>query len=168
MPLDVTCSLVSSVPPIVSHPHLAEGSELEPFERSEEGCEIGQAKETDDRVDGLDLLCLETACSGVLTTLWCDLAIYARDYAVPKSVLRAMVQCSFLAELDRATLWVEDEENPKPLTREGYVRVIARAREFEDARVRNAKYPYRVLNAKWEEMLNKAKSKGKSSNSSMA
>src|SRR5204862_2032355 len=45
---------------------------------------------------GLDVLCLETACAGVLMTPWCELTSYARSYGVPKDALRAMVECAFL------------------------------------------------------------------------
>src|SRR5260370_9195516 len=61
---------------------------------------------------GLDVLCLETACAGVLLTLWCELTAYARSYGVPKDPLRAMVELAFLLELDRTLLFVECEKNP--------------------------------------------------------
>jgi hypothetical protein len=106
---------------------------------------------------GLDVLCLETACAGVLLTLWCELTSYARSYGVPKDALRATVECAFLHELDRGLVFVEWEEDPKPLTRLQYVKALETAKRIEEARWENAKYPYKVPDDKWRELLAKAK-----------
>lgn len=105
----------------------------------------------------LDVLCLETACAGVLLSLWCEITIYARDYALPECVLRAMVECAFLSELDRELPFVQLEEDPVPLTRAQYLRVLQAARRKEKVRAANAKYPYRVPDDKWNELLRRAK-----------
>ena len=139
-----------------SNSHIAGGSASELMEDDEEALEIEQTEQSEEMVEWRDLLGLEAACAGVLLTLWCELTSYARTYAVPKSVLRAMVQCSFLAELDRGAFWAEFEEDPKPLTREKYLEVLKQAERREAVRVQNAKYPYRVPEAKWREMLSKA------------
>ncbi len=106
---------------------------------------------------GLDVLCLETAGAGVLLTLWCELATYAKSYGVPKDVLRAMVECAFLHELDGGLFFVESEEDPEPLTRLQYVKTLERAERIEQARWANAKYPYKVPDGKWRELLARAK-----------
>lgn len=104
----------------------------------------------------LDVLCLQTACAGVLLALWCELTNYARTYGVPKDALRAMVECSFLRELDRGLFFMEFEEEPKPLTRVQYVKALERAKRIEEARWQNAKYPYKVPDDQWGELLAKA------------
>jgi hypothetical protein len=106
---------------------------------------------------GLDVLCLETACAGVLLTLWCELTTYAKSYGVPKDVLRAMVECTFLHELDEGLFFVESEEDPEPLTRLQYLRALESAKRIEEARWTNAKYPYKVPDDKWTELLARAK-----------
>jgi len=134
--------------------------DLEAAEDDEELWEIEQTGRSEGGAsDGgcFDLLCLETACAGVLLSLWCELTGYARTFGVPKSVLRAMVQCAFLAELDKAAFWVDLEEEPRPLTREKYLKALKRAERIEAVRVQNAKYPYRVPEEKWRDLLNKAK-----------
>jgi len=108
---------------------------------------------------GLDVLCLETACAGVLFTFWYELTIYAESYGVPKDALRAMVECAFLNELDRGLFYVESEEDPEPLTRAQYVRALERAKRIEEVRWANAKWPYRVPDDKWRELLAKAKAR---------
>src|SRR2546425_724524 len=76
---------------------------------------LGLAPEQEERarwIDELDVLCLESACVGVLWGLWCELTTYADGYAVPKSALRAMVECAFLGELDKKTPFLEYEYDP--------------------------------------------------------
>ena len=111
-----------------------------------------------DNEEHLNVLCVETACTGVLLSLWCEIIIYARDYAIPESVLRAMVECAFLSELDRDLPFVVLEDYVMiPLTRAQYVSVLQAAERKEKVRVANAKYPYRVPDDKWKELLRKAK-----------
>jgi hypothetical protein len=110
-----------------------------------------------DYEQGLDVLCLETACAGVLLTLWCELSTYVRSYGVPKAILRAVVECAFLHELDGGLFFVESEEDPEPLSRLQYIKTLERAERTEEARRANAKYPFRVPDDKWRELLAKAK-----------
>src|SRR5947208_16993197 len=42
---------------------------------------------------GLDVLCLEPACVGVLMTLWCELTSYASTCWVQKGAVRPTVEC---------------------------------------------------------------------------
>jgi hypothetical protein len=108
--------------------------------------------------EDLDVLCLESACAGVLLSLWCEITIYARDYAVPECVLRAMVECAFLSELDRGLPFAQFEEDALALTRAKYVKVLRAAEQKEKVRLANAKYPYKTPEDKWKELLRKAQS----------
>ena len=137
--------------------HITEDSELKVLEDDEELVWGIEPVELADSSGWIDVLCLETACFGVLTTLWCELTRYAEDYAVPKAALRAMIQCAFLAELDKARFWAEVPEDPEPLTREKYLRVLERTRKAEDVRIQNARQRFRVPDEKWRELLTKAK-----------
>jgi hypothetical protein len=107
--------------------------------------------------DDLDALCLETACAGVLLAFWCEIKTYSSSYGVSESALRAMVECSFLSELDDAQQFTEEE--PRPLTRTQFLRVLKAMKRAEEVRVACAKYPYRVPDADWDEMIKKAKGK---------
>ena len=138
----------------------AEGSHAELGLDVEQDSDIEESsnwRRSSDYEQGLDALCLETACAGVLTALWSELTIYAKSYGVPKDVLRAMVECAFLHELDRGLFFVECQEDPKPLTRLQYVKALEKAERIEEARCANAKYPFRVPDDKWRELLAKAK-----------
>ena len=115
------------------------------------------SEQSPDCEQGLDVLCLERACAGVLLTLWCELTTYARSYGVPKDALRATVECAFLHELDKGLVFVEFEEDPEPLTRPQYVKALERAKRIEEARWENTKYPYKVPDDKWRELLARAK-----------
>jgi hypothetical protein len=142
----------SAAPANQSDSRLTEVSDLELIDEENDaliglGIPLGRSLDSEGCVD---LLCLQTACKGVLLTLWCELTNYAREYAVPKDVLRAMVQCTFLAELDRGVFWAEVEDDPKPLTREAYLRVLRQAEQMEEERIRNAQHPYRVPDEKWK------------------
>ncbi|HTQ61134.1 MAG TPA: hypothetical protein VMI32_12970 [Candidatus Solibacter sp.] len=109
-----------------------------------------------DAYDGdLDVLCLETACAGVLLSLRCELVTYAELYAVPETALRAFVGCAFIDELDHAIPFLEEER--KPLTRAKLLKVLKRTQRMESERVKNAKYPYRVPKEKWNELLHVAR-----------
>ena len=139
---------------------LGEDSDAELGLDVEQDLDIGQSSNGEQRSvceQGLDMLCLEAACAGVLLTLWCELTSYARSYGVPKDALRAMVECAFLRELDRGLFFVEFEEDPKPLTRLQYVKALERTKRIEEVRWNNAKYPYKVPEDKWKELLAKAK-----------
>jgi len=141
---------------------LAEHSNAELGLDVEQDSDIEQSSNREQSADheqGLDVLCLETACAGVLLTLWCELTIYAKSYAVPKNVLRAMVECAFLHELDGGLFFVQGEEDPEPLTRLQYVKALEKAKRTEEARCANAKYPFRVPDDKWRELLAKAKTR---------
>lgn len=133
-----------------------EGDEEEEWEIEQSEINRCEKQEEIPPNEWLDVLCLETACGGVLLTLWCELTTYAELYGVPRHVLRAMVQCSFLAELDKTSCWTDFVEDPKPLTREQYIRALKRAQATEDSRVHNVLYPYKVPEEKWKEMLAKA------------
>ncbi len=52
---------------------------------------------------------------------------------------------------------MEFEEDPKPLTRLQYVKALERTKRIEEVRWNNAKYPYKVPEDKWKELLAKAK-----------
>ena len=140
----------------------AEESEAELGLDVEQDWDIEQSSNSEQSSDceqGLDVLGLETACAGVLLTLWCELTTYARSYAVPKDALRAMVECAFLLELDGGLFFFRSEEDPEPLTRLKYVKALERAKRIEEARWDNAKYPYKVPDDKWKELLAKAKNR---------
>jgi len=139
--------------------HKADDAEIQ-ADDYEDGWEIEQAEKPDldmTETEFLDLGCLEQACAGVLCTLWCELTTYARQFGVPKSELRAMVQCAFLDELDKACFWLEVEEDARPLTREKYLKVLEQVRRIEEVRVHNAKFPDKVPKEIWRELQAKAR-----------
>jgi len=81
-------------------------------------------------------------------------------YGVSESVLRAMVECSFLSELEGAQSFTEEE--PRPLTRTQFLQVLKTMRRVEEARVDNVKHPSKVPDAKWAEKVEKVeKARGK-------
>src|SRR5277367_4868224 len=105
--------------------------------------------------EDLDLLCLEAACADVLHTFWCEIKMRARDFGVPERALRAMVESTFLSELDNALCFVDEEV--QPLSRAKFLKVLMDAERRQAERAENATHPYRVPMEKWDELKRKAR-----------
>jgi hypothetical protein len=120
------------------------------IERSRAEQEARDAKELDD----LDVLCLETACADVLHTFWCEIKTRARDFGVAEMALRAIVESTFLSELDNALCFVEEER--RPITRAKFMNILQNAALRQADREKNARSPYRVPKEKWDQLKRKA------------